>query len=98
MIVMVIDNDDNYYDAGKYTHNNTLSIFRFTPESIRWYMTHGKIEEAEGELRDIARENKREYPEETIKIPPTSTKNLSCLALFSTWTLAIGVLIQAFAW
>ncbi len=61
-------------------------------------MTHDKIEEAEGELRDIARENKREYPEETIKIPPTSTKNLSCLALFSTWTLAIGVMIQGFGW
>ena len=73
-------------------------VFRFTPESIRWYMTHDKIEKAEGELRDIAKANRKEYPEEIIKIPATSGKNLSCLALFSTWTLAIGVLIQAFAW
>ena len=75
-----------------------LSLFRFTPESIRWYMTHDKIEKAEQELRDIAKANKKEYPEEMIKIPATSSKNLSCLALFSTWTLAIGVFVQAFAW
>jgi hypothetical protein len=75
-----------------------LSVFRFTPESIRWYMTHDKIEKAEGELRDIARMNRKEYPEETLKIPATSTKNLSFLSLFSTSTLAIGALIQAFAW
>ena len=75
-----------------------LSVFRFTPESIRWYMTHDKIEKAEGELRDIARMNKKEYPEETLKIPATSTKSLSFLSLFSTSTLAIGALIQAFAW
>jgi hypothetical protein len=61
-------------------------------------MTHDKIEKAEEELRDIARANKKEYPEETIKIPATSSKNLSCLALFSTGTLAIGVFIQAFGW
>ena len=76
----------------------SLSLFRFTPESIRWFMTHDKVEKADKELRHIAKENKKEYPEETLKIPATSTKNLSCLALFSTWTLAIGVLIQGFAW
>ena len=27
MIVMVFDNDDNYYDAGEYTHNNTLYLY-----------------------------------------------------------------------
>ena len=24
MIVVVFDNDDSYYDAGEYNHNNTL--------------------------------------------------------------------------
>ena len=59
-------------------------------------MTHGKIEKAKGELRDIAKANKKEYPElTTLKIPATSTKNVSCLVIFSTWTLVIRVLIKA---
>ncbi|XP_028391757.1 solute carrier family 22 member 15-like isoform X2 [Dendronephthya gigantea] len=73
-------------------------FWKFTPESIRWYMTHEKIEKAEGELRDIARVNRKEYPQEILKIPPSSTKSLSCIALFSSWTLAISALIQAFTW
>ena len=73
-------------------------FFRFTPESIRWYITHDKIDKAEKELRDIARINKKEYPEEMIKVPVTSTKNLSCLALFSSWSLVFSVMIQAFVW
>ena len=73
-------------------------LSRFTPESIRWYITHDKIEKTEKELRDIARTNRKEYPEEIIKVPVTSTKNLSCLALFSTWSLAFSVMIQAVAW
>ena len=80
---------------------NPLALFlkfRFTSESIRWYITHDKIEKAEKELRDIARTNRKEYPEEIIKVPVTSTKNLSCLALFSTWSLAFSVMIQAVAW
>ena len=75
-----------------------LFVFRFTPESIRWYITHDKIDKAEKELRDIARINKKEYPEEIIKVPVTSTKSLSCLALFSSWSLAFSVIIQAVGW
>ena len=75
-----------------------LFLFRFTPESIRWYITHDKIDKAEKELRDIARINKKEYPEEVIKVPVTSTKSLSCLALFSSWSLAFSVVIQAVGW
>ena len=72
--------------------------FRFTPESIRWYTTHNRIEKAEKELRNIARINRKEYPEVMIKVPATSTKSLGCLALFSTWSLAFSVMIQAVAW
>ena len=75
-----------------------IFFFRFTPESTRWYITHDKIDKAEKELRDIARINKKEYPEEMIKVPVTSSKNLSCLALFSSWSLVFSVMIQAFAW
>ncbi|XP_046843149.1 solute carrier family 22 member 15-like isoform X2 [Xenia sp. Carnegie-2017] len=75
-----------------------LVFWKFTPESIRWYMTHGKVDKAEEELRDIARENKREYPECSLAVPASSDKRLSCLSLFSTCSLTVSVLIQAFAW
>ncbi|CAB3990800.1 Organic cation transporter [Paramuricea clavata] len=72
--------------------------FRFTPESIRWYLTHNKIGKAEESLRQIAKANKKDYLEGSLKIPTVPKKNLSCLALFSSWSVTINVLIQGFVW
>lgn len=75
-----------------------LLLFRFTPESVRWYLTHDKIQKAQKELRHIATTNKKYYSEEAIKVPVGSTEGLSCLALFSTWSLALSAIIQAVVW
>ena len=76
-----------------------LVFAKFTPESVRWQLTHNKAEKAEKNLRQIAKVNKIEYPDVTLKIPEVSNEGrFNCLALFSSWSSAIGVLIQAFAW
>ena len=80
-------------------NNNTHIVFRFTPESIRWYLTHDKIEKAQEKLVEIAKTNKKEYTEEPSKIPTSSSsKDLRCLALFATWPLFISNMVQASAW
>ena len=96
--MILVDDGDILPSDGDILLINYPFLFRFTPESIRWYITHGKIEKAEKELRDIARTNGKEYPDERIKVPVNSTKSLSCLALFSTWSLTFSVMIQAVAW
>jgi hypothetical protein len=73
--------------------------FRFTQESSRWHLTHGKADKAEKNLREIAKVNRKEYPEEKLKIPEVSQDSrFNCLALFSSLTLVICILIQAFVW
>ena len=37
-------------------------------------MTHDKIEKAERSLREIAKVNKKEYPEEVLKVPVTTKR------------------------
>ena len=71
---------------------------RSIPESIRWYMTHDKVEKAEVTLQKIAEINKTKYPNEHLYVPETATVSLGFLALFSTCSLAISALVQAFAW
>ena len=61
-------------------------------------MTHDKVDKAEDTLRKIAEVNKKKYPNEHLSVPDTATSSLGCLALFSTWPLAISALVQAFAW
>ena len=74
--------------------------FRFTPESTRWYLTHGHVKEAEKNLRQIAKVNRKEYSDENLKMPEFTNegRRFNCLALFSSATLTISVLIQCFAW
>ena len=79
---------------GHYYSNFSRSI----PESIRWYMTHDKVEKAEVTLQKIAEVNKTKYPNEHLSVPETATVSLGFLALFSTCSLTISALVQAFAW
>ena len=58
-------------------------------------MTHDKASKAEAELKAIAKANREEYPKVTLKVPTIPSKNVSCFTLFSSWTLAIGFLVQA---
>jgi len=41
---------------------NTSSL-RFTPESTRWLIAQGKIEKAMETIEEIARKNKRPFPD-----------------------------------
>ena len=74
----------------------------FTPESLRWLLVKGKMEEAENLYRKIARINGKELPEEGLEIDTGIDENKSRLGdlrdLFKTKSLMKTTLISCFCW
>ena len=70
---------------------------RFVPESVRWLLVKGKKEKAHAILENVAKVNKKELPEDDLRVPLT-TANKGVLELFKTWKLTKLSLIQIYAW
>ena len=75
-----------------------LSLY---PESLRWLLVKGKMEEAEKLYRKIARVNGKELPEERLEIE-TKTGNETRLGdirdLFRTRYLRATTVVTCFSW
>ncbi|KAL9962625.1 hypothetical protein ACROYT_G031745 [Oculina patagonica] len=74
-----------------------LAFWKFVPESVRWLLVKGRTEEAREILEKVAKVNKKEMPNEELRVPVT-TANKGVLELFKTWKLAKLSLIQCYAW
>ena len=67
--------------------NNLLLTRSWSPESLRWMLVKGKMEEAEQLYRKIARINGKELPEKSLEIDPievTQTRLGNSRDLFKT--------------
>ena len=52
-----------------------ISLPRFIPESARYLIVKGRIGDCEKTLREIARVNKKEYPDVSLKDPTEGGKH-----------------------
>jgi hypothetical protein len=67
---------------------------RLVPESPRWLLLKGKVEEAEAVLSKIARMNKRPLPDKfALHKPVVSETRTSFKQLFNDWKTAKKILI-----
>ncbi|XP_015765264.1 PREDICTED: solute carrier family 22 member 15-like isoform X1 [Acropora digitifera] len=76
-------------------------IWFWSPESLRWLLVKGKMEEAEKLYRKIARINGKELPETSLEIDSievTQTRLGNFRDLFKTRTLAKTTLISWLCW
>ena len=48
------------------TYNNIFSYWFFVPESPRWLLSYGRIDEAEKIIQSIAMWNKRQIPKDFV--------------------------------
>ena len=79
-----------------FTHTCT---YRLVPESPRWLLSEGKKKQAERILRDIAKVNKKHYPEgfiEQLKEPDVKRENIC--GVFSSKVLLPRSLVVFFNW
>jgi len=76
-------------------------IWFWSPESLRWLLVKGKMEEAEELYRKISRINGQELPEKSLEIDSievTQTRLGNFRDLFKTRTLAKTTLISWLCW
>ena len=86
-------------------HRNTLwffNYFRFIPESTRYLLVQGRVDQCEKILRDVARVNKKQYPDEPLKDPNSGRREEIRLGdfrdLFSSRRFVYRTLIIWFIW
>ncbi|KAK3754490.1 hypothetical protein QZH41_019886, partial [Actinostola sp. cb2023] len=78
-------------------------LWWFTPESLRWLLVKGKVDEAKKILRNVVRVNKKNISEEDMtSLEKTSDENTGRLGdvrdLFATRSLALRTLISWYCW
>ena len=59
-----------------------FETFSVTPESARWSLVHGKVDEAKKKLSNVAKVNKRPFPEEDLKLSSISESHGNLKHLF----------------
>lgn len=69
----------------------------FSPESVRWLLVKGKVEQAEAALRKVAKRNKKQIPEESLKA--CERQRLGDLRdLFKSRSLTHKTLVSWYCW
>lgn len=71
---------------------------RYFPESIRWMTVHGKHEEAETLLAEIAKTNRKTVPNAILATPPRVEGNASILRIFHPFSVFVETAIQMMIW
>ena len=69
-----------------------------TPESVRWLMLKGKVEEAKAIFRKMAKVNKRIMPDEELQVPDDSDRLGDARDLFRTRKMAQTTLLSWYCW
>ncbi|KAL9979757.1 hypothetical protein ACROYT_G017467 [Oculina patagonica] len=69
-----------------------------TPESVRWLMVRGKVEEAKEIFRKMARVNKRSMPDEDLQVPQNDDRLGDVRDLFATRKMAKTTLLSWYCW
>ena len=82
-----------------------LLIFLFTnrvvPESVRWLLTHGKKDDAEKLLRQVAKVNKKKIPDEGLGLPEdqkSDHREAGFMDLFGTRAMTKKTVISLISW
>lgn len=74
---------------------------RIVPESVRWLMTHGKTAQAEKLLKQVAKTNKKEMPEEGLGLPEdqkSTQREAGLMDLFGSRSMTKKTLISWISW
>ena len=69
-----------------------------TPESVRWLMLKGKVEEAKAIFRKMAKVNKRIMPDEELQVPDDSDRLGDARDLFRTRKMGQTTLLSWYCW
>ena len=69
-----------------------------TPESVRWLMVKGKIEEAKEIFRKMAKVNKTTMPDEELKMPDDDQRLGDVRDLFVTRKMVQKTLLSWYCW
>ena len=82
------------------TTNKTITVYRFLPESCRWLIQKGKIEEASKTIEKAARVNGVTLSEKVKKLEDLEmdSKGLKIWHMFSHPTLVARALIVFLNW
>ena len=72
--------------------------FSLTPESVRWFMVKGKIEEAKQVFRRMAKVNKRTMPDEDLKLPDDDQRLGDVRELFATRSMVQKTVLSWYCW
>ena len=72
----------------------------FTPESIRWYLKKGRVDNATEVLRKVAKVNGKEMPDAALKLPNDEKKERlgDFRDLFSSVKMAHKTLLSWLMW
>lgn len=69
-----------------------------TPESVRWLMIRGKIEEAKEIFRKMAKVNKRTMPDGELQVPDDDDRLGDVRDLFATRKMVQKTLLSWYCW
>ena len=74
---------------------------RVVPESVRWLLTHGKKDEAEKLLKQVAKVNKKKIPDEGLVLPADQKsvqREAGFMDLFRTRAMTKKTVISWISW
>ena len=74
---------------------------RVVPESVRWLLTHGKKDEAEKLLRQVAKVNKKKIPDEGLVLQADQKsvqREAGFMDLFGTRAMTKKTVISWISW
>ena len=69
-----------------------------TPESVRWLMVRGKVEEAKTIFRKMAKVNKRTMPDEELEVPEDTDRLGDVRDMFVSRKMTQTTVLSWYCW